>query len=160
MGVILPENKPANSVSPFVDEPETVYDASTKASNPDRILLVEDDSTLRHLVYKGLKNADYQVTCAIDGEEGWRVLCAFTFDLLITDHEMPKMTGLNLLRRIRTQALRVPVILMSGSMPWSEADLLRVLQPGIAMEKPFPIDVLVANVRALLNPGHASEQAI
>ncbi len=116
----------------------------------NRILVVDDDRSTRHLLANVLGRAAYHVSCADDGEAGWEALCADSFDLLITDYDMPRLTGLDLLRRIRVGPSRVPVILMSGTMPWDEPDLLRLLPPGTALEKPFTPADLLANVRGLL----------
>jgi DNA-binding response OmpR family regulator len=63
---------------------------------------------------------------------------------------MPRLKGLDLLRRMRSCRMDMPTILVSGAMPWDEPDMARVLHPGTAMEKPFRLQELLANVRALL----------
>ena len=117
-----------------------------------RILIVDDDAGLRDFVAKALHGAGYSIHCAEDGEAGWNALCSDAFDALITDHEMPRLTGLDLLRRVRAVQRNVPVILTSGNMPWHDPDLLRLLPPGVALEKPFSLAGLLANVRGLLVP--------
>ncbi len=120
------------------------------ASRPGRILVVDDDPDLRNLLFHLLCGAGYDVCCASDGETGWSTLIASRFDLVITDHTMPRLSGLNLLRRLRAGNLTVPVILLSGSMPWFEPDLLSLLSPGVAIEKPFTIVTLFHEIRSLL----------
>jgi DNA-binding response OmpR family regulator len=119
---------------------------------PGRILLVDDDPGVRGFLGEMLRRVEYHVSCAEDGEAGWDVLRADRFDVLITDHEMPRLSGLDLLRRVRAAPLDVPVILISGSMPWTEPDLLRLLPPGVALEKPFSFVDLLANIRTFLTP--------
>ena len=97
-----------------------------------------------------LIHAGYHVTTAEDGMQGWELFCRCNFDLLITDHDMPRLTGLDLTRRVRTDQRDLPVIMISGRMPWEELDLLSLLQPGIALEKPFAFAELNAHVRSLL----------
>jgi len=99
-----------------------------------------------------LHNAGYRISCAEDGEAGWRALCAESFDVLITDHDMPRLTGLDLIRRVRAKSLNVPVILTSAKIPWNERDLARLLPPGKTLEKPFSFAKLLANVRSLVPP--------
>jgi DNA-binding response OmpR family regulator len=67
---------------------------------------------------------------------------------------MPRLTGLNLLRRIRARPIDVPVILTSGRVPWQEPDLLPLLRPGLAIEKPFSASDLLAKVRTFLFPSN------
>lgn len=60
-----------------------------------RILLVDDDASIRHLNTKMLIRAGYEVDDAADGEAGWEALQAKRYDLLITDNFMPKVTGID-----------------------------------------------------------------
>ena len=122
-----------------------------RAASSAHILLVEDDPAIRGTVTFLLKDAGYLVGCAEDGEAGWHALCAAPSDLLITDHEMPKLTGLELLRRVRTVYRRLPAILMSGCPPLGEADLESLLHPGAVIPKPFSVGTLLAKVQELLH---------
>lgn len=117
-----------------------------------RILIVEDEPLLRELIAGALRNEGYRVGCAEDGEAGWEALCAHTCILLITDHDMPKLTGLELLRKVRASQLALPAIMISGKMPWDESDFLKLLEPGAAIEKPFTLAELVAKVRTFTSP--------
>ncbi len=132
--------------------------APAKAEDPGRaapagqILLVDDDAEIREPIALLLDGAGYCVGCAADGEAAWEALCAARFDLLITDHEMPRLTGVELLRRVRARPLDLPAIMISGLMPWSEPDLKSLLRPGAMMEKPFSMGDLLATVRSFLTP--------
>jgi DNA-binding response OmpR family regulator len=115
------------------------------------ILVVDDDAGVREVLANLLRRSGYRVSCANNGEAGWEALCANSFDALITDHAMPRLTGLDLLRRVRSGPLKLlPVILISGKMPWDEADLLELAWPGMAMEKPFSFFELLTSVRTVL----------
>jgi len=117
----------------------------------NHILVVDDDAGVREVLANLLRRSGYQVSCANNGEAAWEALCANSFDALITDHAMPRLTGLDLLRRVRAGTLNaLPVILMSGKMPWDEADLLDLVWPGMAMEKPFSFFELLTSVRTVL----------
>ena len=116
-----------------------------------RILLVDGDSAIRGILTGLLEDAGYRVRSAIDGEAGWEALRAARFDLLITDHEMPGLTGLELLRRVRADPLPLPAIMISGFMPWDEDDLEWLLQPGAMIAKPFSFGALLAKVRELMD---------
>jgi CheY-like chemotaxis protein len=117
----------------------------------NNILVVDDDAGIRDVLANFLRRSGYCVSCASDGEAGWEALCANNFNALITDHAMPRLTGLDLLRRVRSGPLKVlPAILISGEMPWGERDLLDLVWPGVAMEKPFSLLELLTSVRSIL----------
>ena len=122
-----------------------------RAASSAHILLVDDDPAVRGTMAFVLKRAGYRVGCAEDGEAGWHALCADPSDLLITDYEMPKLTGLELLRRVRAVSRRLPAILMSGRLPQGEADLESLLRPGAVIPKPFSIGALLGKVQELLH---------
>jgi DNA-binding response OmpR family regulator len=105
-----------------------------------------------------LRGAGYSAHCAEDGEAAWAVFCANHFDALITDHEMPRLTGLDLIRRVRAVPIKVPVILMSGRMPCDDENLSRLLPPGIALKKPFSIAELLIHLRGMLIPAALATQ--
>lgn len=120
-----------------------------------RILIVDDDAEVRDFLARALHGAGFRTHCAEDGEAGWNALRWGSFDALITDHEMPRLTGMDLLRRVRSVQRTVPVILTSGNMPWHDPDLARLLPPGIALQKPFTLAGLLAHLRGLLVPAEA-----
>jgi CheY-like chemotaxis protein len=104
-----------------------------RAASPAHILVVDDDPAVRGTVALVLESAGYRVGCAADGEAGWDAVCSARPDLLITDHEMPKLTGLELLRRVRAGSRHLPAIMISGCPPRGEADLNEspVALPGV-----------------------------
>jgi len=128
-------------------------EAPGAGGSPGRILVVDDDDGVREVVTIVLRRAGFQVGCAVDGESGWEALGAIRYDLLITDHQMPRLTGLGLLRRVRALPIQLPVILMSAKMPWGETDDWRLLKPGLAIEKPFSIGELLTAVRRTVGFG-------
>lgn len=117
---------------------------------PARILVVDDDPDVRRVLGGALRLFNYSVDTAGDGAVGWEALCANSYDLVITDHMMPKLTGLDLLRRLRTVRVDLPCILISGDLPSMEADLPSLLWPGRAVDKPVRLETLVTMVRSLL----------
>jgi len=114
------------------------------------ILVVDDVPNIHEIITAILKHAGFRVTAAEDGEMAWDALCADQFDLMITDHDMPRLTGTDLIRRVRAVPFDLPVILMSGCIPYEEADLAELLQPGMTMVKPFSFTDLLGNVRSVL----------
>src|SRR5262245_41115884 len=86
-----------------------------------RILVVADDVPTQRLEYLVLSRAGYAVDTAADGEEAWAHLLTGHFDLLLTDHNMPRLCGLDLVRRMRSAGMRLPVIINSGGLNVAEA---------------------------------------
>ncbi|TVR49966.1 MAG: response regulator [Puniceicoccaceae bacterium] len=121
------------------------------------LVVAEDNEITRELIALGLAAEGCIVRCAEDGEEGWQSLCAEPFDLLITDLEMPKLSGLDLVRRIRAQSLRQPIILMSGNLPELTPELEALLTPGAALAKPIPLQNLLSTITALLESARSGE---
>ena len=122
------------------------------ARAPAAVLVVDDDAGIRDVVSTVLRSAGYLTSLAEDGEAGWEALRVRRFDALITDHDMPRLTGLDLIRRVRANALKVPVILMSGRMPFDETSIRPLLMPGAMLRKPFSISDLMVKLTDLLIP--------
>ncbi|MEO0706158.1 MAG: response regulator [Cyanobacteria bacterium J06649_5] len=80
-----------------------------------RVLVVEDSMTVRALEKKLLSNQGYDVDIAVDGAEGWNAVRMATYDLVITDVDMPRMSGIELIDRLRAYGptKAVPVIIVS-----------------------------------------------
>jgi len=128
----------------------SLIDQFEPAAGRPRILVVDDVPGIREILVAVLNRAGYSVMSADDGEMAWEVLSADSFDLLITDHEMPRLTGTELLRRARASMMKLPVILMSGRIPYEEDDLGELTRNGLIMAKPFSFTELLESVRSLL----------
>jgi DNA-binding response OmpR family regulator len=125
-----------------------------------RILIAEDDFALANVVRFNLEQAGHEVTWARNGQEAWQSLQAATFDLVISDHEMPLLTGVELCRQIRTATgiAAVPVILLTAKSFEIDEQTLAELKLAALLPKPFSPRELVALVdRCLENSvAHAS----
>jgi two-component system, cell cycle response regulator CtrA len=123
-----------------------------------RILIVEDESIIRQCSSLALTGAGYLVDAVEEGQAGWEALQARSYDLLITDNQMPGLSGTDLVRRLRSARMTLPVILASGgSVPEDAASGSR-LQPVSALPKPFSSVELLARVAEMLQPvGHAPD---
>ena len=84
--------------------------------NERKILVAEDEEDLCYIWQQALEDCGAQVTTTLDGAQAWKLFQEKRFDLVISDIRMPKMTGIQLLERIRQQAPDFPVILVSGDM--------------------------------------------
>lgn len=123
-----------------------------------RVLLVEDDSVIQGLIEMRLQASGYAVVCAGDGEAAWEKLAADNFDLIITDNDMPKLSGWDLIKRLRRASNNLAVILISGVLPQESLRPNSVLSPGATLEKPFSMAKLMDCVRSVLVP--AANRAI
>lgn len=102
----------------------------TSAIRRKRVLVVEDSITVREVERQILRNHGYDVNVAVDGQEGWNLARAEPFDLLITDVDMPRMNGLELVRAVRAvpSLQEVPIIIVSYKD--RDEDRLRGLEVG------------------------------
>lgn len=122
----------------------------SRRGEAQHILIADDDDWIRNALSELLRRGNFVVTAVADGEAAREVLRHAAVDLLITDEDMPRLRGVELLRALRKTDRQLPVILISGCMPWDEPDLKGLLSPGLALEKPFSINRLLAEVRVLM----------
>jgi DNA-binding response OmpR family regulator len=115
-----------------------------------RILLVGADTRIRRLSAQVLNRSGYQTDAAKDGEDGWEGLHAHTYDLLITDNNLPRLTGLELVKKLRFARMALPVIIASGSFGIEELNRNQWLQFAAVLLKPFTTDKLLATVEDVL----------
>jgi len=127
---------------------------------PFRILVVDDEPGVRDILASILRHADYEVMCAGDGEEGWEALCSESYDGMITDHDMPRLSGLDLIRRVRAIPSSLPIIMISGQMPREEIDFLELVQPGTTLEKPFSFSEVQTVVNRVFFKGPGTRQVL
>jgi DNA-binding response OmpR family regulator len=120
-------------------------------ANPfQRILVVEDDAVIRRLNALVLVRSGYQVDAAEDGAAGWEALHTINFDLLMTDHDMPGLTGLELVKKVRGARMTLPVILASGTLHTEEWERHPWLQLAAILLKPFSASQLLETVKEVL----------
>lgn len=123
-----------------------------------RILIVDDEQTVRDLVAKTLTMADYDVDTAPDGPTAIDRLRSAQYDLLITDLKMPGMDGLSVIREARQQSAEMPIIIITGYS--TEASAIEAINLGVSgyLTKPFRLPrVLAVAARALGEPAPALE---
>lgn len=115
-----------------------------------RILLVEDDQRIATFISKGLKQEGFAVDHAGDGIEGLYLASNEPYDAAIVDIMLPKLSGLDLIERLRRQKVDTPVIILSAKR--SVDDRIKGLQKGgdDYLTKPFSFSELLARIRALV----------
>ncbi|MBK8099094.1 MAG: response regulator transcription factor [Planctomycetes bacterium] len=115
-----------------------------------RILLVEDDRTLRTALRDALTGEAHEVVVAADGHEARAALRGGVFDLVILDVMLPGPSGLELLRELRQRDTRTPVLLLTARGDESDKVLGLDLGADDYVPKPFSLRELLARVKALL----------
>jgi two-component system, chemotaxis family, sensor histidine kinase and response regulator WspE len=118
-----------------------------------RVLVVDDSITVREVERRLLANQGYLVEVAVDGMEGWNVVRRESFDLVITDIDMPRLNGLELVRKMKADARLqgLPVVIVSYKD--REEDRLRGLEAGAnhyLAKSSFHDETLVQSVRELI----------
>jgi heavy metal response regulator len=118
-----------------------------------KILLVEDDKAIVRFVKKGLEENAFSVDVAFDGEEGLFLGIHRKYDLVILDIMLPKIDGMEILKRIRGTGVHTPVIFLTARD--REKDIVQGLNVGADdyMTKPFSFNELLARVRAISRRG-------
>lgn len=118
-----------------------------------RILVVDDEASIRDLLSKTLALADYEVETAADAADALNRIRAVPYDLMIADLRMPGMDGLTLIRQAKRIRAELPVIIITGYS--SEASAIEAVNLGAAgyLRKPFRVpEVLAAAAKALGAP--------
>jgi CheY-like chemotaxis protein len=115
-----------------------------------RVLVVEDDEDIRRLNVEALVGSGYEVDAVANGAAAWDTLQLNHYHLLITDYNMPKVTGVELIKKLRAARMSLPVILVSGTIPAKELSRHPWLQIDATLLKPYTLDELLATVRKVL----------
>jgi len=115
-----------------------------------RILVVEDDKKIASFLVKGLKQSGFAVDPCADGEQGLLLAGTVPYDAAVVDLMLPKLDGLSLLRQLRAQGVRLPIIILSARA--TVDDRVKGLQAGgdDYLTKPFAFSELLARIQALL----------
>jgi heavy metal response regulator len=115
-----------------------------------RILLIEDEPGVAQFIRQGLTESGYAVDVAREGREGLEYALSADYDAIILDLMLPKMNGLDVLRELRNQHIKTPVLLLTARD--GVDDRVRGLDTGADdyLVKPFAFPELLARLRALL----------
>ena len=115
-----------------------------------KILLVEDTEQLNKALTTVLRRNSYVVDSAFDGEEALIFIDQYQYDLIILDIMLPKVNGLEVLKRIRSSNNQTPVLLLTAKSTTEDKITGLDLGADDYLAKPFVIDELLARIRALL----------
>ncbi|MGU3468967.1 response regulator [Methylobacterium sp. C33D] len=137
---------------PFADQaPEQAPEASGSvpvAGRRAHVLIVDDDSQVRHVTASFLTGFGHSTTEASDGEAALRLLAADRYDIVVADLAMPGMSGIELAAEIRERDPRLPVLILTG-----HAEAMQIPEDLPVLTKPFRSADLAARVASLLDGG-------
>ncbi len=115
-----------------------------------RILVIEDEKKVARFIQKGLEEEGYAVDLAMDGEEGLAMAMDPVHDLIILDIALPKMDGLQVLKKLREKKMGTPVLLLTVRATIEDKVLGLDCGADDYLTKPFAFQELLARMRALL----------
>ncbi|TNF98522.1 MAG: response regulator transcription factor [Gammaproteobacteria bacterium] len=115
-----------------------------------RILLIEDETQLREQLSDRLHNEGYAVDSADNGEEGLYLGMEYPVDIAVIDLGLPKLSGLEVIRQLRSKDKRFPILILTARGRWQEK--VEGLEAGADdyLVKPFEMEELLARLRALV----------
>lgn len=115
-----------------------------------RILVVEDEHKIANSIKRGLEQEAYAVDVAYDGEDGYDLAYSEDYDLIILDLLLPKLSGMEVCKKIRSEGIHTPVLMLTAL--GETRDKVKGLNAGADdyMVKPFAFEELLARIRALI----------
>jgi two-component system response regulator PhoP len=115
-----------------------------------RALVIEDEESLRQQLSTRLKEEGYAVDEAMDGEEGVYLGTEYSFDLAVIDLGLPKLSGIDVIRKLRARGKSFPILILTARGRWQ--DKVEGLEAGADdyLVKPFHIEELLARLNALM----------
>lgn len=125
-----------------------------------RILVVEDDMQIADMLSQALTRRQYTVDVAQDGEVAWDWIAAFDYDLVLLDVTLPKMNGLVFCQKLRERNSMVPVLMLTARDTLDDRILGLDSGADAYMVKPFDLEELMAQIRALLRRGSTAPQRV
>jgi excisionase family DNA binding protein len=130
--------------------PATAAPRPSPGTTRPRVLVVDDEASIRDLLSKTLALAEYDVDVAPDGRSALERMRMYPYDLLIADLKMPGMDGLTVIREAKRYKADLPVIIITGFS--TESSAIEAVNLGVAgyLTKPFRVpQVLAAAAKAL-----------
>ena len=125
-----------------------------------RILVVGDDLLILRLNSEVLSYVGYQVDAVNDAAAAWEALLVNDYDLMITDNDMPRVTGVNLLMKVHSTRMAMPVVMATGTLPAEKFAQFPGLKPTAVVIKPYTLDELLATVEDVLHATAAARAKI
>ena len=149
----LDSQRPRGNARPSSAIPGPAPSSKGSGTQRPRILVVDDESSIRDLLAKTLALAEYDVDTAPDGRSALERLRLYPYDLLIADLKMPGIDGLNVIREAKRLKADLPVIIITGYS--TETAAIEAVNLGVSgyLTKPFRVpQVLAAAAKAIGEP--------
>jgi DNA-binding response OmpR family regulator len=124
-----------------------------------KILVIEDDPAIVRGLSDNLTDEGYAVVTATDGETGYRLQRNDQFDLIVLDLMLPRMSGFELCRKLRAEAVHTPILILTARSEESDRVFGLDLGADDYVTKPFSVRELLARIRALLRRTHVSAES-
>lgn len=151
MNTLLIESTNASPSTTRKTSGDTRFQGLTTVPPRVRILYVDDDDGIRELGQEVLERQGYQVTVVADGREALAALLDGQYQMLITNHNMPHLTGLELVAQTRKAGLRLPIVMTTGFVDLSQIPTQLRSAITALLPKPFVAAELVGTVFRILN---------
>jgi DNA-binding response OmpR family regulator len=103
-----------------------------------------------------LSRSGYEVDGAADGAIAWQALSTDSYDLLVTAYDTPKLTGVELVRKVRAARMALPVVMATGTLPKEEFTRQPWLQPAAMLPKPYTAEEMLRTVKKVLHEAHSN----
>ena len=142
--------------SALLDAPETTSSPNLLRPAP-RILIVDDDFFLRQLEAEALRCAGYQVA-DVEAGAAWDALQRATYDLLVTDNAMARVTGVELVKLVKSAQMPLPILMTAGSLANWDAVPDLYLSRVTMLFKPYTITEFLAMVKAVMRAANPDGQ--
>jgi len=125
-----------------------------------RVLVVEDETSLRNQLVERLKDEGYATDAAADGNEGLYLGQEYVFDVAIIDLGLPEITGIELIKKLRASGKKFPILILTARSRWQ--DKVEGLEAGgdDYLVKPFHVEELIARLKALMRRAAGWTQSI
>ena len=151
----LDSQRPRGSARPATSAQPQAAGMKAQGTARPRILVVDDEASIRDLLTKTLALAEYDVDTAPDGRAALERLRLYPYDLLIADLKMPGLDGLNVIREAKRMKADLPVIIITGYS--TETAAIEAVNLGVSgyLTKPFRVpQVLAAAAKAIGEPSN------
>lgn len=130
-------------------------DLTPSSPRPPRVLCADDEPAIREVLRAVFRREGFEVESVSNGMDAWRKLTTEPghFDLLVTDNEMPQLTGSGLVQMVREAELGLKILVFSASLSAADEEAFRSWQVEAIVPKGSPIDELLSEVRRVLQTG-------
>lgn len=115
-----------------------------------KVLVIDDEMSIRFLIKEVVEESGYECIQAENAIEGLKYLENISFDLIILDIQMPRMNGLDAIKRIRELDVNIPVIMLSAFGHMEDVVMNLGIEVNSFISKPFDIDVLSQKVNSVI----------